>query len=404
MGRNDKKTLDEIAHRRAESANKRFLWACDYFEVTPDLVERTIYSQPPTHWAEVFGGGQKGSRAAHFMALCVAGRCCAQGNHDEEERLGLAAIREIVTDEPPSYYNAWHVTLTAVVHQIEEASLFDRQSLSKHLYELSSEAIRDLDVRFAAPGRVGPSERHELDSIVSFLKRAEHFLGTPLSALSVDLERRERSREIRGRAGNAQPFFDKHREGIVRLWHEQREYWFRKRYEAKTGQPAPEKFMIKSRHTPSGWQIREEIRRIFTPDDHRDFRADMEVLYRKRLGLPAKGEGWVSETYLARCVEEVLPHHKLIREARLEWLGHQRLDIFIPDLKLAIEYQGEQHYLPLDHWGGDQGLKDRQAMDQAKRVACRKAGITLIEWSYKVPIVVESVREILKRHRIAVEV
>ena len=52
--------------------------------------------------------------------------------------------------------------------------------------------------------------------------------------------------------------------------------------------------------------------------------------------------------------------------------------VFVPALKLAIEYQGEQHYLPLEHWGGEQGLKDRQAMDKTKRLACQEADIRLL--------------------------
>ncbi len=126
----------------------------------------------------------------------------------------------------------------------------------------------------------------------------------------------------------------------------------------------------------------------------------MRALYRQRQGLPAKGEGWVSETYLAKCVEKVLSGRQVIREARAKWLGQQRLDVFVPDLKLAIEYQGEQHYFPLEHWGGEQGLEDRQAMDKAKREACSKAGITLIEWSYKTPITEETVQAALKANGI----
>lgn len=55
------------------------------------------------------------------------------------------------------------------------------------------------------------------------------------------------------------------------------------------------------------------------------------------------------------------------------------LDIFIPSLHLAIEYQGEQHILPISVWGGIPALEECQKRDEEKRNACKKHGITLIE-------------------------
>jgi hypothetical protein len=404
MNQDKQKRLNEIAQRKAQASKKRFLWECNYFSLDPELVERTITLEPPARWASIFGGGQKGGRAASSFALSLAKIHCLQGNHQEEERLGLAAVHDVVTDEAISYRDAWLVTLTAIQHQLESSTLSDNHLLAQHLYELSLEAIHDLDIRLAQPGHALPSEQRQLDSVVNFLLKAEQILGISRSSLTADLERRERNTKIRKRMGSAQPFSNKHRVGIIKLWHEQRESWFKKRYESKTGQPAPADFMVKSLHASSGYQMRDEIRRIFTPQDHEDFRADMEALYRQQQGLPAKGEGWVSETHLAKCVEKVLSGHQVIREARPEWLAQQRLDVFVPDLKLAIEYQGEQHYFPLEHWGGEQGFKDRQAMDKTKREACRKAGITLIEWSYKTPITEEMVLAALRANGIETEI
>jgi hypothetical protein len=112
----------------------------------------------------------------------------------------------------------------------------------------------------------------------------------------------------------------------------------------------------------------------------------MEARYRAESGLPARGEGWVSETHLAHLVARALPGTDVIREARLPWLNGQRLDIYVPARELAIEYQGIQHYEPIDLFGGPEGLARREELDQRKRAACRQAGVRLIEWRYDEPL------------------
>lgn len=52
------------------------------------------------------------------------------------------------------------------------------------------------------------------------------------------------------------------------------------------------------------------------------------------------------------------------------------LDIFLPDQKLALEYQGEQHYYDVYSLGSKWNQKRR---DQEKRILCKKNELTLIE-------------------------
>lgn len=52
------------------------------------------------------------------------------------------------------------------------------------------------------------------------------------------------------------------------------------------------------------------------------------------------------------------------------------LDIFIPSLNLAFEYQGEQHFHETNH---ATSLEQIQMHDKEKRNACEQAKITLIE-------------------------
>lgn len=103
-----------------------------------------------------------------------------------------------------------------------------------------------------------------------------------------------------------------------------------------------------------------------------------ENLIREEIGVPKIGEGWVQETYLARLVQEVFPNLKVLREASPDWLGRQRLDIFIPDLALAIEYQGEQHYRPVSLFGGKEGLRAAKRRDGIKRDRCNQNGVKVV--------------------------
>ena len=58
------------------------------------------------------------------------------------------------------------------------------------------------------------------------------------------------------------------------------------------------------------------------------------------------------------------------------------LDIWIPNEKIGIEYQGEQHFFPVKSWGGEPALRQLQKRDQEKREACKVTGIKMIEIPY----------------------
>jgi hypothetical protein len=96
---------------------------------------------------------------------------------------------------------------------------------------------------------------------------------------------------------------------------------------------------------------------------------------------------WQHETQLADLVKILLPD--AIREFSPSWLGGKRLDNYVHSQRFAFEYQGEQHYQPMSHYGGAKRLASRQLQDQRKRELCALNGVTLIEWKYTVPISME---------------
>ena len=59
-------------------------------------------------------------------------------------------------------------------------------------------------------------------------------------------------------------------------------------------------------------------------------------------------------------------------------------DFFLPDLNILIEYDGEQHYRPVDIWGGEEGFKRQQVLDNIKNKFAEHKGIKLIRIPYTI--------------------
>jgi hypothetical protein len=108
---------------------------------------------------------------------------------------------------------------------------------------------------------------------------------------------------------------------------------------------------------------------------------DAENEIRDQLGIPRIGEQWISEIELLRMVQHIFPTEEIIHQATAKWLGRQRLDIFVPNLKLAIEYQGLQHFESVPRFGGESGLIETQLRDARKATLCTEQGITLVYFS-----------------------
>jgi hypothetical protein len=122
---------------------------------------------------------------------------------------------------------------------------------------------------------------------------------------------------------------------------------------------------------------------------------------RKKFGYPLIGEQWLSETSLFKIVQILFSNYEVIFHYRGGELEGLELDIWLPDLKLGIEYQGEQHYKVVEHWGGEKGLKERIERDKRKKKLMKKAGFALIEFKYDEALTEENVERKLKKYLLA---
>lgn len=112
--------------------------------------------------------------------------------------------------------------------------------------------------------------------------------------------------------------------------------------------------------------------------DHRE--AENRV--RERLGVPRIGEGWVSEMLLINTLRSLFPVLEVEHQASPPWLGRQRFDGYIAQHKIAIEYNGEQHYYPIERFGGKEGLRRTQERDREKLRLAAENGVEVIVLKY----------------------
>lgn len=125
---------------------------------------------------------------------------------------------------------------------------------------------------------------------------------------------------------------------------------------------------------------------------------------RQEFGFRNIGDGWVNESVLYNIVHNLYPEEMIFRRFRPDWLNGLELDIFLPNLKIAFEYQGQQHYFPIKAWGGKSSFEQLQERDRRKKTICSALNITLIEIAYTEPLnevhILQKINDILHLKKI----
>ncbi len=119
---------------------------------------------------------------------------------------------------------------------------------------------------------------------------------------------------------------------------------------------------------------------------------------REKLGIPLVGDEWVGERNLYQATKAILKSCEVLRGARLPWLGRQHLDVYVPDLGIAIEYQGQQHFQPVDFFGGEEAYKKTVERDKKKAELCQANGIILLHLTYEDQVDKSTILRLLKPH------
>ena len=133
--------------------------------------------------------------------------------------------------------------------------------------------------------------------------------------------------------------------------------------------------------------------------EHRGWQAPIAARMRQSIGcyICNQEERFANESRLFEIVKDLYPEHKVERAIRPKWLEGLEIDIFVPSLNLAIEYQGRQHYEAIDFFGGEKGFEKRLILDEKKRKLLKEFNINLLEWKYTVEMTKQRVKKEIDR-------
>lgn len=119
----------------------------------------------------------------------------------------------------------------------------------------------------------------------------------------------------------------------------------------------------------------------------------LENFVRGNFGIRPIGATGQQEDLLYKLVTELLPDHLIQRNYRPGWLEYLELDIWIPTLNLGIEYQGQQHYVAIEAWGGEEKLLGQQERDRRKVNLCAQNSVDLVEFRFDEKLTRSLIRE-----------
>lgn len=76
------------------------------------------------------------------------------------------------------------------------------------------------------------------------------------------------------------------------------------------------------------------------------------------------------------------PKLQVIQEYSPSWLGRQRIDIAIPTINIGIEYDGRQHFVPVERFGGEIEFQKTTKRDELKNQLCDTNNFKLFRLRY----------------------
>lgn len=123
-----------------------------------------------------------------------------------------------------------------------------------------------------------------------------------------------------------------------------------------------------------------------------------EDFARRILGFPQRGERLVKQKEVFALLQKGFAPLTVVQEASPPFLAGLRYDVYIPELRLAVEYQGEQHFRPVEAFGGKEGFLRTVERDRLKAQLSELNGVTIEYIRYDEDIV-QRCQEIIQKYK-----
>jgi hypothetical protein len=91
---------------------------------------------------------------------------------------------------------------------------------------------------------------------------------------------------------------------------------------------------------------------------------------------------WKEENKLFKKIKNLFSNELIEQHYKTDWIKLQNFDIFFINHNIAIEYNGIQHYEPVEYFGGINAFIKQVDRDNRKRKLCLENNCTLIEIPY----------------------
>ena len=116
-----------------------------------------------------------------------------------------------------------------------------------------------------------------------------------------------------------------------------------------------------------------------------------------------------NQTILYNILKDEFKKEIILYEYSPIWLGRQHFDIYFPDYNIAVEYDGQQHFIPIKHFGGKATYDKIKKRDKLKDKLAIENNCYLFRIQYNYTIeqlnqLIELIKNIITRGNISLKV
>ena len=152
------------------------------------------------------------------------------------------------------------------------------------------------------------------------------------------------------------------------------------------------------------WTLRGHLRYFFISEKTTDFDLQSrgaQILENYNHGLIKDIEWaeygrfdgkWKSEFLVFEYCQKLYGVNDVLFQYSPPFLGQMSYDVFIISKNTAIEYQGKQHFVPVEFFGGEEHYNKQVERDKKKKILSNKNGVNLVYINYNETITEELIK------------